>query len=196
MKHNGFEYIDLGLPSGTKWARCNVGANSETDNGLYFPFGGIVGLDSPYYEGNFDSHKLKFNGDKKATLHLDNDAAHIHMGGKWHMPTKEQFEELLDEKNTVSTWIYDYCIREVSGRLFRSRINNETLFIPANGFISNHQYVQNGQTCSLWTSSLDFSSVYNCTDFFCNKFNAYISTTCAYYVCMGIRGVFNTFWIK
>ena len=196
MKHNGFEYVDLGLPSGTKWAKYNVGAYSETDNGLYFPFGGTVGLDSPYYEGNFDSHKLKFNGDKKATLHLDNDAAHIHMGGKWHMPTKEQFEELLDEKNTVSTWIYDYCIREVSGRLFRSRINDETLFIPANGFISNHQYVQNGQTCSLWTSSIDFSSVYNCTDFFCDKYNTYLARTSAYYVCIGIRGVFNTFWIN
>ena len=196
MKHNGFEYVDLGLPSGTKWATCNVGANSETDNGLYFPFGGTVGLDSPYYEGNFDSHKLKFNGDKKATLNLDNDAAHIHMGGKWHMPTKEQFEELLDEKNTASTWIYDYCIREVSGRLFRSRINNETLFIPANGFISNHQCVQNGQTCSLWTSSIDFSSVYNCTDFFCDKYNTYLARTSAYYVCIGIRGVFNTFWIN
>ena len=196
MKHNGFEYVDLGLPSGTKWAKYNVGAYSETDNGLYFPFGGTVGLDSPYYEGNFDSHKLKFNGDKKATLRLDNDAAHIHMGGKWHMPTKEQFEELLDEKNTVSTWIYDYCIREVSGRLFRSRINDETLFIPANGFISNHQYVQNGHTCSLWTSSIDFSSVYNCTDFFCDKYNTYLARTSAYYVCIGIRGVFNTFWIK
>ena len=196
MKHNGFEYVDLGLPSGTKWAKYNVGAYSETDNGLYFPFGGTVGLDSPYYEGNFDSHKLKFNGDKKATLHLDNDAAHIHMGGKWHIPTKEQFEELLDEKNTVSTWIYDYCIREVSGRLFRSRINDETLFIPANGFISNHQYVQNGQTCTLWTSSLDFSSVYNCTDFFCDKYNTYLARTSAYYVCIGIRGVFNTFWMK
>ena len=196
MKHNGFEDVDLGLPSGTKWAKYNVGAYSETDNGLYFPFGGIVGLDSPYYEGNFDSHKLKFNGDIKATLNLDNDAAHIHMGGKWHMPTKEQFEELLDEKNTASTWIYDYCIREVSGRLFRSRINDETLFIPANGFISNHQYVQNGQTCSLWTSSIDFSSVYNCTDFFCDKYNTYLARTSAYYVCIGIRGVFNTFWIK
>ena len=196
MKHNGFEYVDLGLPSGTKWAKYNVGAYSETDNGLYFPFGGTVGLDSPYYEGNFDSHKLKFNGDKKATLHLDNDAAHIHMGGKWHMPTKEQFEELLDEKNTASTWIYDYCIREVSGRLFRSRINNETLFIPANGFISGHASYQNGITCSLWTSSIDFSSVYNCTDFFCDKYNTYLARTSAYYVCIGIRGVFNTFWIK
>ena len=196
MKHNGFEYVDLGLPSGTKWAKYNIGAYSETDNGLYFPCGGIVGLDSPYYEGKFDFNKIKYNGGEKTTLHLDNDAAHIHMGGKWHMPTREQFEELLDEKNTVSTWIYDYCIREVSGRLFRSRINDETLFIPANGFISNHQYVQNGQTCSLWTSSLDFSSVYNCTDFFCDKYNTYLARTSAYYVCIGIRGVFNTFWVK
>ena len=39
MKHNGFEYVDLGLPSGTKWAKNNVGANSETDYGLYFAFG-------------------------------------------------------------------------------------------------------------------------------------------------------------
>ena len=196
MKHNGFEYVDLGLPSGTKWAKYNIGAYSETDNGLYFPCGGIVGLDSPYYEGKFDFNKIKYNGGEKTTLHLDNDAAHIHMGGKWHMPTREQFEELLDEKNTVSTWIYDYCRSGVSGRLFRSRINDETLFIPANGFISNHQYVQNGQTCSLWTSSLDFSSVYNCTDFFCDKYNTYLARTSAYYVCIGIRGVFNTFWVK
>lgn len=196
MKHNGFEYVDLGLPSGTKWATCNVGANSETDNGLYFPCGGIVGLDSPYYEDNFDSHKLKYNGGKKATLHLDNDAAHIHMGGKWHMPTMEQFEELLDEKNTVSTWLHDYCNSDINGRLFKSRINNETLFIPANGFISNHQYVQNGQTCSLWTSSIDFSSVNNYTDFFCDKYNTYLARTSAYYICFGIRGVFNTFWMK
>ena len=104
--------------------------------------------------------------------------------------------KLLDKKNTVSTWLHDYCDSGVSGRLFRSRINNETLFIPANGFISGNASYQNGLTCSLWTSSLDFSSVYNCTDFIGNKFNAYISTTCAYYVCMGIRGVFNTFWIK
>ena len=96
MKHNGFEYVDLGLPSGTKWAKYNVVAYSETDNVLYFPFGGIVGLDSPYYEGNFDSHKLKFNGDIKATLNLDNDLAHIHMGRKLHMRPTEQFEELLD----------------------------------------------------------------------------------------------------
>ena len=60
MKHNGFEYIDLGLPSGTKWARCNVGANSETDNGLYFPCGGTVAFSYLYYENEFDFNKIKF----------------------------------------------------------------------------------------------------------------------------------------
>ena len=208
MKHNGFEYVDLCLPSRTKWATCNVGADSEIDCGLYFAWGETVGYSGitdtkqfgwgDYKFSKCGSNKfIKYNDtDGKKVLDLCDDAAHIHMGGKWHMPTKEQFEELLDEKNTVSTWIYDYCIREVSGRLFRSRINDETLFIPANGFISNHQYVQNGQTCSLWTSSIDFSSVYNCTDFFCDKYNTYLARTSAYYVCIGIRGVFNTFWIK
>ena len=197
MKHNGFEYVDLGLPSGTKWAKCNVGANSETDYGLYFPCGGTVGSSYLHYDDDFDSHKIKYDGDEKTILHLDNDAAHIHMGGKWHMPTKEQFEELLDEKNTVSTWLHGYCNSGASGRLFKSRINNETLFIPANGyFIRNHILIQKGVVCSLWTSSLDFSSVYNCTYFVSNWFEAHISKVSDYYIYMGVRGVFNTFWIK
>lgn len=209
MKHNGFDYVDLGLPSGTKWATCNVGADKETDYGFYFAFGETKGYscftDAKAF--NWGDYKFSVNGsnakfskynntDEKKVLDLCDDAAYIHMGGKWHIPTNEQFKELLDEKNTVSTWLHDYCDSGVSGRLFRSRINNETLFIPANGFISGNASYQNGLTCSLWTSSLDFSSVYNCTDFIGNKFNAYISTTCAYYVCMGIRGVFNTFWMK
>ncbi len=196
MKHNGFEYVDLGLPSGTKWAKCNVGANSETDNGLYFPCGGTVAFSSLLYENDFDSHILKYNGCEKTTLHLYNDAAHIHMGGKWHMPTRAQFDELLDEKNTISIWISDYCHSGVSGRLFRSRVNNETLFIPANGFINGYAYYQKGVSCLLWTSSLDFSSVYTYSYFTGEEFYANTTTICSYYVCMGVRGVFNTFWIK
>ena len=196
MKHNGFEYVDLGLPSGTKWATCNVGANSETDYGLYFECGGIVGVDSLCCENDFDSNKIRYDVKEKATLHIDNDAAHMHMGGKWHMPTKEQFEELLDKNNTTSIWLHDYCNSGVSGRLFRSRINNETLFIPANGFINNHALYRKDVNCSIWTSSLDFSTVYSCICLFCDSDNASISQISAYYIGMGIRGVFNTFWIK
>ena len=94
MKHNGFEYVDLCLPSGTKWATCNVGANSETDYGLYFAWGETVG-----YSGITDTKKfgwgdykfskcgsnkfIKYNGtDRKKVLDLKDDAAHIHMGGR------------------------------------------------------------------------------------------------------------------
>ncbi len=196
MKHNGFEYVDLGLPSGTKWARCNVGANSETSNGLYFPCGGTVAFSYLLYENDFDFYKIKHDGGEKATLHLDNDAAHIHMGGKWHMPTREQFEELLDNKNTISTWISDYCNSGVSGRLFISRVNNKTLFIPANGFINGQASYQKCVSCLLWTSSLDFSSVYTYTYFTSENFFANTTTIASYYICMGVRGVFNTFWVK
>ena len=196
MKHNGFEYVNLGLPSGTRWARCNVGANSETSNGLYFQCGGTVAFSHLLYENDFDSHILKYNGGEKTTLHLDNDAAHIHMGGKWHMPSRAQFDELLDNKNTISMWVSDYCHSGVSGRLFRSRVNNETLFIPANGFINGYARYQNGASCLLWTSSLDFSSVYTYSYFTSEEFYANTTTICSYYVCMGVRGVFNTFWVK
>lgn len=62
MKHNGFEYVDLGLPSGTKWARCNVGANSETDYGLYFAFGETNGYNR-FTNGDrtFDRRNYKFS---------------------------------------------------------------------------------------------------------------------------------------
>lgn len=43
MKENGFEYVDLGLPSGTMWATCNVGANKPEDPGLLFQFGRVDG---------------------------------------------------------------------------------------------------------------------------------------------------------
>ena len=62
MKHNGFEYVDLGLPSGTKWAKYNVGANSETDYGLYFAFGETNGYNR-FTNGDrtFDRRNYKFS---------------------------------------------------------------------------------------------------------------------------------------
>ena len=64
MKHNGFEYVDLGLPSGTKWATCNVGADKETDYGFYFAFGETKGYscftDAKAF--NWSDYKFSVNG--------------------------------------------------------------------------------------------------------------------------------------
>ena len=105
FKMNNFEYVDLGLPSGTKWAKCNVGADNEEDPGLYFQYGGIhgayrneIGIDG---KKSFSSDKSDYDfwndGDteklSRPFLSLEDDAAHVNMGGKWRMPTKEDMIE-------------------------------------------------------------------------------------------------------
>lgn len=108
---NGHEYVDLGLPSGTLWAKMNVGAESETDAGLYFAWGETqgytasqVGTDKNFSPEDYaltedgGSTFTKYNAiDGKTTLDLEDDAAHVNMGGDWHMPNNAQYFELLKE---------------------------------------------------------------------------------------------------
>ena len=56
MKENGYKYVDLGLPSGTMWATCNVGADKPEDYGLLFQFGRVDG-----YKYGDENHKFKTN---------------------------------------------------------------------------------------------------------------------------------------
>ena len=130
-----YDYVDLGLPSGTKWAAQNVGARKPSDAGLYFAWGDAQGYSADqigngegqkkfsedysdykwYLSGTIDENNLKFTkyATPGAILDLEDDAAHVHMGGDWHMPTPNQFQELLD--NTTSTLTTRYG---VNGRLF------------------------------------------------------------------------------
>lgn len=108
---NGHEYVDLGLSSGTKWAKMNVGAESETDAGLYFAWGETTGYSASQVgtDKNFslDDYALtedggstvsKYNAsDNKTHLELTDDAAAAKMGGDWHMPNRAQCIELFKE---------------------------------------------------------------------------------------------------
>ena len=111
---DGYEYVDLGLPSGTLWAKMNVGAESETDNGLYFAWGETQGYAdastkafswSDYKYGTSSSNLTKYNAsDNKTHLDLEDDAAAVNMGGDWHMPNRAQCIELFKEtKNGLVT---------------------------------------------------------------------------------------------
>ena len=109
-----YEYVDLGLPSGLKWAKCNVGATSEADYGSYFQWGETTS------DTVFDWTTYKYcNGssttmtkyctdgsfgtvDNKTTLESEDDAATQIMGSKWRMPTTDEFQELFDE--TLWAW--------------------------------------------------------------------------------------------
>ena len=111
MKENGFEYVDLDLPSGTMWATCNVGADKQEDSGRLFQFDRVDGYKYADKNNQFKANKqnkqdtgskdtpLTTSGKvykKNEILDLKDDAANVNMGGKWRMPTKDELEELVD----------------------------------------------------------------------------------------------------
>lgn len=206
MKHNGFEYVDLVLPSGTKWATCNVGADNETDYGLYFACGETVGYSGitctkqfcwkDYKFSKRGSNKFtKYNStDGKKVLDLCDDAAHIYMGGKWHMPSYEQIRELT--ANTDSTWVTDYNHSGVNGMLFTSKSDiSKKLFLPACGFLGNGNSAYASCYGYFLSSSIfSFDDCYNIVLGF--NSDAVSVVKCHRSFGKTIRGVFNTFWMK
>lgn len=164
VEDNSYEYVDLGLPSGTLWATRNVGAKSDEDPGLYFAWGETQGYTAQQaHDGvrsfNEDSYALghierqtlifdKYNtNDTKHTLDPQDDAATVNMGKQWHMPTSEQINELA--KATT----FELITFEGSpvGMLFTGT-NGNKLYIPFGGLI-RYRLIEEGDGW-LWTSDL------------------------------------------
>ena len=120
---NGYEYVDLGLPSGLKWATCNVGAKSPSEYGNYYAWGETT-IKTSYTEGNSKTYNEKI-GDIGGNASYD--AARANWGGTWRMPTKAEFDELLNKctwKWTSQGGSYGY---KVTGP------NGNSIFLPAAG---------------------------------------------------------------
>ena len=139
---NGHEYVDLGLPSGTLWATCNVGATTPEGYGNYFAWGETEPKTSynwstyKYCNADYDqltkycsNSSYGYNGftDNLTVLQPSDDAATANLGSGWCMPTKEQWEELLQHTKNVWTGMGG-----VTGRLFTAN-NGNSLFLPAVG---------------------------------------------------------------
>ncbi len=117
------EYVDLGLPSGTLWATCNIGAESPSENGLYFSWGDIEGHTSDYdfswenykYCNRSMSKLTKYTyqqnptrvGDYTTDLDYCDDAAYMLWGHDWEMPTNYQIGELINNCCWVLTNDYN-----------------------------------------------------------------------------------------
>lgn len=205
-KFNGYEYVDLGLPSGTLWAKMNVGATSETDYGLYFAWGETQGYpdastkafnwdDYKYgvYNGNDMNNKgmTKYNKtDNKVILDAEDDAAAVNMGGEWQMPTKAQCEELLNTTYVTNTWVTNYQGSSINGRLFTSISNGNTLFIPSAGNCDRGTCTARESGGFVWSSSLyDGSSVDEAYYFYFDSNRKDISSTRDRYLGHSVRGV-------
>ena len=128
--------VDLGLPSGTLWATCNVGATSPEQTGLYFAWGETTGFTA----ADVTAGTRKFNEDSykaasiSTDLTLEQDAAHVNLGGNWRMPTKDEWQELFDYCDV--TWVSSYRGKDVAGRVFTSKVNGNSVFFPAAGYCS------------------------------------------------------------
>ena len=140
--HEGHGYVDLGLPSGLKWATCNVSASGSSDYGDYFAWGKT----SPKSTDVSDNHKVW--GDISGNPSLD--AAAAKWGGGWRMPTKAEFQELID--NCTWTWTthgghHGY---KVTGP------NGNSIFLPAAGWLDDgRSNIQSDVRGSYWSSNED-----------------------------------------
>lgn len=137
-------YVDLGLPSGTLWATCNIGANSPEEYGDYFAWGetkgqGFVGGTGNYrWTSNSELTKYctdssyGYNGftDDKTELDLEDDAAYVNWGPSWRMPSVEQMVELIDDAYTNYEWT---SLNGVEGYKITSKANGNSIFLPATG---------------------------------------------------------------
>ena len=139
---NGHDWVDLGLPSGTKWATCNVGANSPTAYGDYFAWGETF-KKSEYGEGDY-----KYS-DNPTILPASADAVTVNWGAGWRMPTLEEMNELYNK--CTHKWTTQ---NGVAGRLFIGP-NGNSIFLPAAGSRSDSSLDKAGFLGCYWSSSLE-----------------------------------------
>ena len=168
------EVVDLGLPSGTLWCKYNLGVDSNQLTELrdwygdYYAWGELEPNKPVYYVWN----NYKFgNADNLIELLPENDVAYQKKklyNFKFHIPTKEQCDELRNYTNNY--WVNNYDpnktihnpeddggIKNLNGRVFEGKNGNQ-LFIPAAGFYDDAGYHFGGSYGSLWSRSLDISA--------------------------------------
>ena len=229
---NASYYVDLGLTSGTLWAKKNVGAENETDYGLYFAWGETQGYSGITDTKNFSwndyaltedsgSTMSKYNATDNLThLELTDDAAHVNMGGDWHMPNKAQCIELFKETTngfvTSGGVFTQYAWSDTNGYssptsttasttwntagyfFFKNTYTSVTdaitaedyLFVPAAGYCFDGSTSDVGEFGDFWSSFLSESSVSGAWSLGFHSFNSRVYGGSR---CDGIsvRGVIN-----
>ena len=146
------KYVDLGLPSGLKWAKCNLGASKPSDYGNYYAWGEIepkTKYSWATYKWGTENHTTKYNDtDSKTTLEAADDAATAKLGSPWHMPTNDEIQELIDR--CTWTWTKQDGVGgyEVKGP------NGNSIFLPVAGNLTGSKLELAGIYGYYWSSSL------------------------------------------
>ena len=169
------EHVDLGLPSGTLWATCNVGANSPEEYGDYFAWGETLPKD--YYDwGTYlycmgsgftltkycNNFAYGYNGfvDNLTTVLPEDDAATVNWGGDWRMPTEEDWQELY--RYTTHEW----TTQDGKRGLLLTASNGNSLFLPAAGWRVEGGLNEAGINGEYWSCSLRTDNAHTAWEFF------------------------------
>lgn len=199
-------FVDLGLPSGTLWATCNVGASSPGEEGTYFAWGETSGKTSytwssyKHCKGTVSSltkycteENRGNNGFKDGLTELqpEDDAATANWGKDWQMPSEAQFKELMNDSYTTKEWTK---LNGNYGAMITSKSNGHSIFLPALGRMTNN-YTDLYYNGYYWLRSLDTSSIeasylgfYTISDEDEDKFYFYCSSDDRYFG-MNVRPV-------
>ncbi len=141
---NGHEYVDLGLPSGLKWATCNVGANSPSGYGNYYAWG-ETSTKSEYTKNNSKTYGNSSYGNIGGSYSTD--AARANWGGTWRLPTMAELEELKDRCTWTRAKQGGHNGYKVKGP------NGNTIFLPAAGCRINTSLAFASEDGSYWSST-------------------------------------------
>ena len=162
-----YDYVDLGLPSGTMWATHNVGASSPDEFGDYFAWGETEPkeqYDCENYKWIHGSYYLSLTKyctnsvygyndfvDNKTELDLEDDAAYVNWGPAWRMPSYDQIDELI----TTCTWTWT-TRNGVNGELVTGP-NGNTVFFPASGLrnASSSSVMYSGVKGRFWSRTVN-----------------------------------------
>ena len=192
--HNHPHMIDLGLPSGTKWACCNVGATSPEEYGGYYAWGETEEKNNyewstyKWYNSSHDTMTKyctdSYYGtvDNKIVLNPEDDVAHVKWGGSWRMPTKAEQDELRN--NCTWTWTTQNGVNgyTVTGP------NGNSIFLPAAGCRDGSGVYYGASYGYYWSSSLlSYYSSYACYLYFYSGYY-YWNDNYRYY-CFSVRPV-------
>lgn len=147
---NGHEYVDLGLPSGLKWASCNVGASSPEGYGGYYAWGETE--EKSDYDADTYKWYIRYTGYVNIGSNISGtqyDVAHVKWGGSWRMPTLDEIKELVNN----CTWKWT-TYNGVNGQLVTGP-NGNSIFLPAAGYRNGTYLLYRGSLGLYWSATLD-----------------------------------------
>ena len=171
------EAVDLGLPSGLKWASCNIGASSPEERGEYFAWGEIDPK-SNYTDFNSITRKKRM---KQINSDANFDVATAKLGASWYIPTNADFEELINN----CTWEWT-TLNGVNGYMITGS-NGNSIFLPATGYRDGASCNNDETSGEYWSSTPHKDAEYSY--YLCYTGNSYYTFYNCRYVGRCVRPV-------